>query len=689
MLICPARRVDTDNRIIPLSGWPGVDWIGITVTTNAIKFGCRFLIVVVCAASCGCRFGEVARQDRLPNSLVKFPAVRQEIIGQWDERQAETGGAAELPDETASPPRTIASGLPDSFRDVTLEEAISIALQDTTVLRSLGAQVLVSPEAAETNLDPAITATDPLFGSAAALSEFDSQIRSTVNYANNDDVFNNLNNPLLGTGATEIQQDLAVADWGVTRIGPAGTRYSLATELLHDNNNGPTNLFDSSWRWQAEATVRKPLLQGNGVAFNQIAGPNARPGLRFSNGLLIARIDNDISSVRFARGIRDYVVNVINAYWELKESYRRYSAAIAARDAAFETWQAVRSRFENDLPGGEADSEAQSHEQYLEFQGGLIDALASDNPVAPGVLQAEADLRRLLGLPQSGKQFLRPADEPLQAHVRYEWSVIVEEALANRAEIRQQMKQVRRRELELLAAKNFTRPQLDAVATYRNNGFGDDLTGGGPRFASAGQDAINGEHDEWEFGLQYAMPLGFRRERASVRNAELNLRRERIVLTEQGRAMVHELGTAVRQVDRAYLAMDTAAERFQAARRTVRARRASWQADLATIVELLEAQRRQAESEVAWYRTATEYARANVQVLRDSGRLLGSLSIFVDECDGGFYCDLTSAESLLGQIRQSELDYRMAPDTGPATPPARGPEIILPLPDLDDEFDGQ
>ena len=44
-----------------------------------------------------------------------------------------------------------------------------------------------------------------------------------------------------------------------------------------------------------EDAFRALFLQGAGRVFNEIAGPNARPGFVFNNGIVIANINDEIS----------------------------------------------------------------------------------------------------------------------------------------------------------------------------------------------------------------------------------------------------------------------------------------------------------------------------------------------------------------------------------------------------------
>ncbi|MFK7769628.1 MAG: TolC family protein [Mariniblastus sp.] len=530
--------------------------------------------------------------------------------------------------EYALQPLTSADQLPPAF-GISIDNILEVALSNTTVLRSLGAQVLSNPQGATGVFDPAIQATDPLFGIEAALSEFDANLSASLNHANNDDVFNN---SILGGGATEVLQDLTTADFAIQKNSAVGTAFALRSNYRYDSNNNRTSTFPSSYQGFWEAEARHPLLQGNGLEFNRIAGPNSRPGFRNTSGLLVSRINNDISIGQFEQGVRQFVNETIEAYWNLYFAYRNFESTKMARDTSLETWNSVKARFDNDLPGGEADKESQAREQYYLFQQQVVTALNGDpRSGVEGILQAEANLRRLVGLPQNDGRLLRPTDSPTSAKTVYDWNSLVNQALDDRVEIRQQLWRVKRRELELLASRNFLLPRLDAVATFRNNGFGDDLVGGGGRFSSLLSDMSSGDHNEWEMGLQMNVPLGFRQASAGVRNSELQLRRERAILEEQEKQIIHELGTAVRQTEQYHSAVKFAYNRMVAAQDTVDARQAAFAADAVPVDLLLEAQRRLAESQTAYHRAEVNLQLANESVNRESGQLLASHSVGLDQ----------------------------------------------------------
>ena len=142
---------------------------------------------------------------------------------------------------------------------------------------------------------------------------------------------------------------------------------------------------------------------------------------------------------------------------------------------------------------------------------------------------AERRLRLLLGVPISDGRLIRPADEPPLAKVIFDWEEVTSEALVRRAELRRQKWVLKRRELELTAARNYLLPQLDAVGLYRWRGMGDTLIADADaaldRFDEAYDNLLNGYYQEWQVGMEFSMPLGFRRGHTAVRNAQLQLAR--------------------------------------------------------------------------------------------------------------------------------------------------------------------
>ncbi|HUP77139.1 MAG TPA: TolC family protein, partial [Pirellula sp.] len=157
-------------------------------------------------------------------------------------------------------------------------------------------------------------------------------------------------------------------------------------------------------------------------------------------------------------------------------------------------------------------------------------------------------LRLMVGLAINDGTLIHPSDKPTVAKIMHDWNSSIHDALTRREELRKQRWIVKQRELELIGHRNFLKPQLDMVSQYRMRGFGQDLVGSG----SATSSLFNGQYQEWQLGLEYQMPVGFRRANAAVRNSHLALVRESEVLREQERSVHYGLSNAINESKRAY-----------------------------------------------------------------------------------------------------------------------------------------
>ncbi len=419
-----------------------------------------------------------------------------------------------------------------------------------------------------TTYDPALTdsttgiAVGDVFtgnGTEAALSAFDAKLDASVFWDKNDRPQNSAA-AVSAFRPTVLQQDLGNFTTGITKTSAEGTTWAIRNNTTYEGNNipsgaGTAQAFNSVWNTNFEASLTHPLLQGSGAQYNRIAGPltfeQYAAGLRGPvDGVMIARLRTDQTLADFEGGVRNLMHDVEDAYWELYFAYRDLEARKMGRDSALETWKKTAALYRTGSTGGSADKEAQARSQYFLFRSQVEQALTD-------VFKDENRLRYIMGLSMSDGKLIRPSDEPSTARVGFDWSAIHCEALTRRVEIRKQKWIIKQRELELIAARNFMLPRLDAVARYRWLGLGDELINQNHLpFNTDGSSAFgvldSGDFQEWELGLEFNMPIGFRRELSGIRHQELLLARERAVLQDLELEVSHQLGDAIRDVDNDY-----------------------------------------------------------------------------------------------------------------------------------------
>lgn len=593
------------------------------------------VMATVLAALAGCHPQEPFYLKNVDNDLEYYKGEATQIA--YPDVNAER-----LPDVSdAKPPFSLKN--PDKNNNVwnlSLEEAMQIALKNNKVMRNIGGQVqgspeflLRNPEAIPTIYDPAIAESNPRTGPEAALSAFDAQLQTSVTWESTD-APQNVGPDFVNLFPNVSQHDLGTFQARLQKTNATGGTYALSQITAYDRDRFDYQtqrlLYSSDWNVKLVAEMRQPLLQGAGVQFNEIAGPGATPGAY--NGVVLARINTDIALAEFESSVRNLVSDVEIAYWELYFQYRSLDAVIAGRDSALQTWRKIFILYTNGSKGGEAEKEAQAREQYYLFRSTAEQSLSA-------LYATEAKLRYLLGLAATDGRLIRPKDEPTTAKVAFDWYEVLAEGLARSVELREQKWIVKRQELSLIAAKNFLLPKLDAVGQYRWLGMGNRLDGGNSldldapttEDTNAFRTLTGGQYQEWQIGLQGSMALGFRREMAGVRNAQLLLAREQAKLQEGELELSHQLAFAIREMEANHVLSQTNFNRRIAAERQVQAVAAAYETDTVTLDVLLNAQQQLARAESDYFRSLVDYNKSITQVHFRKGSLLEYNGVYLAE----------------------------------------------------------
>lgn len=568
------------------------------------------LAIATWVASAGCHPGGHAALD---DSLDHYRSYVQQI----DYPDVAVGRGAYPDGERLPSPPTVRNFDDVKYRDITLEEAVRLAIDNNDTVRQVGGVIVRAPTSAATVFDPAIIETDPRFGVESALSQFDAMATSSFNTIRRERQLN-INSEQFRFRHENAGQFSA----GLAKIGATGTQYSIDTTTAYLSSNWPFNRVPSVFESTVNASIRHPLMQGGGIEFNRIAGPTATPGNY--RGVVLARINTDIALVDFQFSVRNLLRDVERGYWELYFAYRDLDAKIQGRRLALESWELEKGRVPQLRP---PDQEAYAREQYYAAQVAVENAISGERGMG-GVLAAERELRSLLGLSASDGMLLRPSTPPLTTDIQFDWNESLTHSQARREELRRQRWRVKQRELELVASRNFELPRLNAMGQYTFRGFGDDFIG---QTDAAVNDLFKGDLQGWMLGLEYFSPVGRRLGHSAVRNAELLVRREKAVLLEQERQVALELRAAFIELDRAYVVTRSSYNRHIAAQIQLEAERKRNAQGETRLDLVLDAQRRSVLAEVAFHRAIVDYNQAVSQVNMVRGTLLDSLDVQLAE----------------------------------------------------------
>jgi outer membrane protein TolC len=441
-------------------------------------------------------------------------------------------------------------------RYLSLREAIAIALENGTV----GSQNALAPGFAIDLLggfqgrtvqsadgirvlafDPAIVANDI----ETALSKFDA-------FWNNSFSVSRTESPLGISPTTFTQTGPSIAGVSTDNLnfntalikplptgGVAGITFAITRQ-----RSSPTSAISPAIQPSIQFTFEQPLLQGFGEEINQLR--ETHPGsilTPFSTasaveGILITRIRLDQQRAEFERTVNYLLLNVEAAYWNLYGAYYQLYSREEGMRYAYESWRLTKELF--DTGRASIQTLEQIRVQYEQFRSQRLTALGQ-------VLESERQLRGLLGLKVEDGYRLVPADSPTLTPMKPDWYSALNDALARRPELLLARQDLKFRQLDLIRQRNNLLPDLRFFATDTIHSVGSQLDGGrAPE--NAFHELVTDPFNNWSFGLQMNVPIGFRAAHAAVRDAQLNLRRSYTsLLTEEDKAE-RFLGLAYRQV---------------------------------------------------------------------------------------------------------------------------------------------
>ncbi len=540
----------------------------------------------------------------------------------------------------AQAPYTLTDPEFQEFWDLQLEDCISIALQNSKVIRDLGAvssgintgsvastgapatripdRLIGASDSSQTIYDPAVFETDPQAGVEAALSVFDAQFSSSLIHARNETPQNIAGG--IGAGGAFFPNvgisDTTTFNAEISKQSATGATFAVRNSTVYDAGNGfgALRALPDFYTTSFQAEARMPILRGRGTQVNRVP-------------VMIARIRHDVSLADFEAGIRNLLANIENAYWDLHCSYRNLQTNKSGRDSSLLTWKITYEKWKNGA--SPVNEEAQAREQYYNFRSQVEGALRD-------LYNKENNLRWLMGLAPTDGRLIRPIDEPTVASVAFDWHQVHPEALARTAELRRIKWIIKQRELELIRSRNQLLPQLDVFALYGVNGAGDDLvnsTRNGINFPNPGSTAFesltDGDFTQAQLGVELSLPIGFRNALSGVRNSQLQLAREKARLEDMELNVSHVMTLALRDLDGSYQLAQTHFNRWTAAKKEVDTLQVLYEsgasgqnAARSPLDLLLDAQRRRALAQIAYYQSICDYNKAIAQVHYRKGSLL-------------------------------------------------------------------
>ena len=426
-----------------------------------------------------------------------------------------------IPLPPSAPPPTVNRPPDGDVRYLSLDEAIRICLENDRVVRVLTG--VTATASGRTIYDAAITNTT-IDEQQARFDPFLTVNQSWDQFEPPSAVFVDPNNPAAGTIITGVKTEQYALDVGLTKENPLGGQWDFGLSVVNQRFSPGVFPLNPQTTSAMSLGYTQPLLKGGGMRANLAP-------------IVLARIDTERSFFQLKQALQDQMQSVIEGYWNLVAARANVEAVKIQIEQAEEAVDMATKRFNFGL--ADASDKAQAETALSTFQ---ADRIAADN----GVLQREAALRNVMGLPPWDEVRLVPTTPPRTDRYQANWQDLADLAAQRRPDLIELKLILEADEQQIILANNAALPQLDAAGLYRWNGLSGEMPSGNGISSSPGQ------FTDWTLGVNFSVPIGLRQARATLRQRELILARDRANLEQGLHAASHDIATTIRSLELAY-----------------------------------------------------------------------------------------------------------------------------------------
>ena len=409
-------------------------------------------------------------------------------------------------------------------------------------------------------------------------------------------------------------------DLSLGGLAATGGSYSVGWTNSRAKTNSSFYFLNPSYSSGLTFSLTQPLLKGFGTDVTR-------------TGIEVARKSRDISKVQFEEIVINTAQAVENAYWNLVYTIDNLKAKqhslMLAKDLLKETQTRVRIGTSAPIDVIQPEAAVAARE---------VDIIVAENAVG----NAGDVLKGLLGFenPSDWNSTIVPTDalEVTTEHVDLDRSIA--EAIDKRPELRQMQMQLEIGEVNLLAARNATRPQLDLALGYGYSGVGGDATVIDPQtgnvvsvtpggWSDALRQLRDRDYNQWSAAVNFSYPLGNHQAKAVVAQDRFAVAtaRQNIALQRQG--VISDVRNAVRGLEASAKSIVAAVKSRELAERNLDAEEKKFANGMSTNFEVVKIQDDLAAAQAAELQSRVLYRQAVVAYRVSVGSFLDSLGIAV------------------------------------------------------------
>jgi outer membrane protein len=469
-----------------------------------------------------------------------------------------------------------AADAPAKELKLTLEECRALALEGNLDLKVQ----LLNPTIAAQSITEAEAQFESLFFATAAYSKTDAPA---------------------GIGSSGFKSDSFEVTPGVRVPLRTGGTVEASLEANRYKTNVAGSALNPSYAADLGLSITQPLLRDAGLRHN-------------THAIRIARWERQKSSALAKLEVIRVLSAVDRVYWRLYAA--RQELEVRKQEHALAEAQLNRAR--RQVAAG-----TKPEVEILRAQLGVAERLEAIIVAENALRRRQRELKRVLQKPGLGMEtptVLLPATPPSVARYKLDAGRLVGLGLANRMELLELELQIAQDTSTVNFERNRTLPLVTLGYTYSVNGLGDSP-------ADAFDLLFEKRFEDHFLGLQVEVPLGNQAARSRLRRAVLT-RIQRLATRELRRSLIdQEVRDSVDQLQANWQRILAGRERVVLAERVHQAEQRQFDLGLRTSTEVLEAQTRLADAQLAVIQALAEYQTAQVDLAVATGTMLGAARV--------------------------------------------------------------
>jgi outer membrane protein TolC len=422
-------------------------------------------------------------------------------------------------------------------------------------------------------------------GILEAKGEFDPTLSAGINAAETKE-------PSITT-IVSTEQETVDYDTALQGKIPTGTSYDLrVTGTKVKSSATPFLLVNPYYSSDAVITITQPLLKGFGTKVQK-------------SRILAAETDLEAARFRAEHHAMELIDETARAYWELYFARGNLEAAGMSLRLAESTLKEVQAKIEAgtlapvEIYKAEAEA-AIREERFLSARKAVFDA--------------EDTLRAIMNTMEWHGEIV-PVEEPPEPSPAPALEGLMEDAFANRRDLKQADTELKSREIMRNYYKNQLLPELNVVGSAGLSGLSDS-------FGSAIESTADGDFYNWKVGLVLEIPIGNRAKKGQYMRAENEAELAELNVEQIKQQITVDVRTALRAVELARESVRASGRSRVASEKRLEAEEERFRLGMATLNDVLTFQQEYADAISSEKRAIADYASASVSLRRASGTLL-------------------------------------------------------------------